>query len=104
MILILGLINGSGQNKASYYAPSFHGHKTASGKIFSNTKLTCAHKTLPFGTKLKVTNITNGKFVIVEVTDRGPFIKSRVIDLSLAAFKQIAHVKSGIIKVIIEIL
>lgn len=99
--IVIGIVGA--QNKASYYAPSFHGRKTASGEIFNQNKLTCAHKTLPFGTKLKVTNIKTGKWVIVTVNDRGPFVKSRIVDLSLKAFKQIAHIKSGIVKVIIEI-
>lgn len=85
--------------KASFYGKSHHGKKMANGKIFDMNKMTCAHKTLPFGTKLKVTNIDNGKSVIVEVTDRGPYIKGRIIDLSEEAFKQIAPKKQGIAKV-----
>lgn len=80
---------------ASYYADKFHGKKTASGKIFDMHKYTCAHKNLPFGTKLKVTNEKNGKFVIVEVTDRGPFVKGRELDLSKRAFKDIASNSSA---------
>jgi rare lipoprotein A len=75
---------------ASYYADRFHGKKTASGKIFDMNKLTAAHKKLPFGTKVKVTNVANGKSVIVEITDRGPFIRGREIDLSKKAFFSIA--------------
>jgi rare lipoprotein A len=90
---------------ASYYADKFSGRKTASGKIFYNDKLTCAHKKLPFGTKLKVTNEENGKSVFVEVTDRGPFIKGREIDLSKRAFMDIAGKKyGGSIKVKLEML
>ncbi len=102
ILLMLLTLLGFSQNKASYYASSFHGRKTASGEIFNQNKLTCAHKTLPFGTLLKVTNILTGKWVIVTVNDRGPFVKSRIVDLSLAAFKQIGNVESGVIKVIIE--
>jgi rare lipoprotein A len=80
---------------ASYYAEKFTGLKTASGKIFSNNGYTAAHKTLPFGTKLKVTNEQNGKFVVVEVTDRGPFVKSREIDLTKRAFMEITSNKAG---------
>lgn len=76
---------------ASYYADRFHGKKTASGKIFDMNKLTAAHKKLPFGTKVKVTNEANGKSVIVEITDRGPFVKGRDIDLSKKAFKSISN-------------
>ena len=90
---------------ASYYADRFTGRKTASGAIFDNNKLTCAHKTLPFGTRLKVTSIKTGKFVIVTVTDRGPFVKGRHIDLSKRAFMQIAPDKyGGHIRVNIEII
>lgn len=90
---------------ASYYHDKFNGRKTASGKRFDNTKLTAAHKKLPFGTKLKITNILNKKSTIVEVTDRGPFVKGREIDLSKKAFMDIAsNKKSGAINVKIEIL
>lgn len=104
IILLLFIYNISYSQKASYYATNFNGKITASGKIFDNNKLTCAHKYLPFGTKLKVTNIKNNKSVIVTVIDRGPFIKERAIDLSQKAFKSIASLKSGFITVKIEIL
>ncbi|WP_035669253.1 septal ring lytic transglycosylase RlpA family protein [Flavobacterium sp. 83] len=75
---------------ASYYADKFNGKRTTSGKKFDNNKYTAAHKKLPFGTKVKITNEANGKSVIVEITDRGPFVRSREIDLSKRAFKDIA--------------
>ena len=90
--------------QASYYANKFNGKRTASGSIFNNNKLTCAHRKLPFGTKLKVTSIKTGKYVFVTVTDRGPFTKGRHIDLSKNAFMQIApNAYGGHIKVNIEI-
>jgi rare lipoprotein A len=90
---------------ASYYANKFNGRRTASGKRFSNSAYTAAHKKLPFGTIVKVTNEANGQFVIVEVTDRGPFVRSKEIDLSKRAFMEIAqNKKSGIMKVTLEIL
>ncbi|GAA6768188.1 hypothetical protein AAFH68_41410 [Flavobacterium sp. CGRL1] len=90
---------------ASYYHDKFNGRKTASGRKFNNNDMTVAHKTLPFGTMLKVTNEANNKFVIVEVTDRGPFVKGREIDLSKRAFMSIAsNKKSGVVYVTIEIL
>ncbi len=104
IILLLFICNITYAQKASYYANKFNGRKTASGQIFNNNKLTCAHKTLPFGTKLRVINLKNNKSVIVIVTDRGPFIKGRIIDLSQAAFKSIASLNSGYITVKIEIL
>lgn len=75
---------------ASYYADKFNGKRTTSGKKFDNNKYTAAHKKLPFGTKVKVTNESNGKSIIVEITDRGPFVRSREIDLSKRAFMAIA--------------
>ncbi len=90
---------------ASYYAAKFSGRRSASGKIFYNDKYMAAHKTLPFGTKLKVTNEANKKTVYVDVVDRGPFIKGRELDLSSRAFKEIASSKgAGAVIVTIEIL
>ncbi|MFV5701587.1 septal ring lytic transglycosylase RlpA family protein [Flavobacterium sp. XS2P12] len=90
---------------ASYYADKFNGRRTTSGRKFDNNKYTAAHKKLPFGTKVKVTNEKNGKSVIVEITDRGPFVKSREIDLSKRAFMDIASNKnSGGLQVTIAVL
>jgi rare lipoprotein A len=90
------------KGKVSYYADKFHGRKTAYGKRFDNTKLTCAHKTLPFGTLLKIINPIDGRFVIVEVIDRGPYIGKRVVDLSRSAFLKIGDLEKGVMTVIIE--
>jgi rare lipoprotein A len=79
---------------ASYYAAKFHGKRTASGLRFDNNKYTAAHKKLPFGTKVRVTNEANGKFVIVEITDRGPYSKVREIDLSKKAFMELVDNKN----------
>lgn len=88
---------------ASYYADKFHGRNTTSGIKYNKEKYTAAHKKFPFGTKLKVTNQINGKSVIVEVNDRGPFVKAREIDLSRKAFMEIANNKgSGAMTVTIE--
>ena len=89
--------------KASFYASAFHGKISASGKVYDMYKYTCAHKKLPFGTKLKVTNLKNGKTVTVEVTDRGPYVKGRVIDLSKAAAMDLDMVQAGIANVEIEV-
>jgi rare lipoprotein A len=89
---------------ATYYADKFNGKKTASGEKFSNSKYTAAHRKLPFGTKLKVTNTANGKSVVVTVNDRGPFTKGYDIDLSKKAFMEIAANKNdGKITVSLEI-
>jgi len=89
---------------SSYYGTKFHGRQTSNGEIFDMYKLTCAHKTLPFNTKLKVTNEDNGKYVIVRVNDRGPFIQGRDLDLSYAAAREIDLIAEGVKKVKVEIL
>ncbi len=81
----------------------FQSRKTASGERFNQSSKTTAHKKLPFGTKVKVTNIKNGKSVIVRINDRGPFIKGRIIDLSKLAFSRIGNTDSGVINVHIEV-
>ena len=90
---------------ASYYADRFNGKRTASGRRFDNNKYTAAHRKFPFGTKLRLTNETNGRCVIVEVTDRGPFSKGREIDLSKRAFREIADNRNaGAVLVTIEVI
>lgn len=87
---------------ASWYGPRFYGRKTASGEVFTKTHLTAAHRTLPFGTKLRVTNQKTGESVVVKVNDRGPFHGNRIIDLSHAAASKIGLIESGLCKVVIE--
>src|SRR5690554_5073656 len=87
--------------KASYYHSKFEGRTTSSGSIYRADSLTCAHKTLPFGTRLKVENPENNSFVIVKVTDRGPFIRGREIDLSYAAADLLGIVQEGVADVTI---
>jgi len=88
---------------ASYYADKHHGRLTANGETFDMYALTAAHRTLPFGTKLKVTSLANNRSVLVRINDRGPFVKGRVIDLSLAAATELQMLKSGITEVKLEI-
>ena len=93
------------ETKASYYHDKFNGKKTASGEVFSNKKYTAAHKTLPFGTKVRVTNLTNDEEVIVEINDRGPFSKGRQLDLSKKAFMDLTHNRNhGTLSVKVEVL
>jgi rare lipoprotein A (peptidoglycan hydrolase) len=92
------------RGQASWYGPGFHGKKTASGEIFDQGKLTAAHKTIPLGTKAKVTNLQNGNTVEVEINDRGPYIGQREIDVSHAAANALGFVKSGLTLVRIELL
>jgi rare lipoprotein A len=90
---------------ASYYHDKFNGRSTANGEKFNNNKLTAAHKTLAFGTQVKVTNITNNQYVIVTINDRGPFTKGREIDLTKKAFFEISDSSThGTLNVDIEIL
>ncbi len=88
----------------SYYGRKFHGRKTANGETFDMHAMTCAHKRFAFGTKLKVTNESNGKSVIVRVNDRGPFIKGRDIDLSYGAADKIGLIPHGVLKCKVEVL
>jgi rare lipoprotein A len=94
---------GPREGMASYYAKKFHGRKTASGERFNMRKFTAAHRTLPFGTRVRVTNLSNGKSVVVRVNDRGPFKRGRIIDVSYAAAKAIGMVRAGTARVRIEI-
>lgn len=88
----------------SYYAQKFHGRPTSSGEIFDMYKLTCAHKSLPFGTMLKVTNPDTGQSVVVKVNDRGPFIDGRDLDLSYAAAQKVGLVAVGVKTMNVEVL
>jgi len=84
---------------ASYYADKFIGRKTASGELFSQHKMTCAHNTLPFGTKVKVTNLRNGKSIVVRVNDRLHHRNPRIIDLPTSAAKKLGYTGRGIVNV-----
>ena len=89
---------------ASYYHDKFNGRKTASGEVFQNSRFTAAHRTLPFGTKVKVTNLRNGESVVVTINDRGPFHSSRALDLSKAAFDEIGNLNKGTMPIEYEII
>jgi len=92
----------SGYAIASWYGPDFHGRPTSSGEIFDMNAMTCAHRDYPFGTRLKVTNVSNNKAVNCLVNDRGPFVAGRDLDLSYAAAKKIGLIGQGTCKVSIE--
>ncbi len=87
------------EGKASYYADKFNGRKTASGATFRQRKRTAAHRTLPFGTKLKVKNLDNGRTVRVKVNDRGPFVQGRMLDLSRKAARKLGMIQQGVANV-----
>jgi len=84
---------------ASWYGGKFHGRRTASGEVYDMYELTAAHRTLPFGTVVRVTHLENRRSVEVRITDRGPFIKGRVIDLSYAAAKRLDMIRDGVARV-----
>jgi rare lipoprotein A len=90
--------------KASFYADKFEGRTTASGEKYWHSKLTAAHRTLPFNTKVRVTNLEKNLSVIVRINDRGPFVKDRVIDLSKSAAKKLDFIKEGVCNVKVEII
>jgi rare lipoprotein A len=89
---------------ASYYHDSLHGNQTASGKRYNKNALSAAHKSLPFGTRVRVTEVNSGRSVVLEVNDRGPFVKGRIIDLSRRAAKELGIIRKGIAKVKVEVL
>jgi len=89
---------------ASYYGKQYHGRKTASGERFNMHELTAAHRTLPFGTNLRVTNLANDRSVVVRVNDRGPFKRDRILDVSLEAARQLQMIAAGTARVRIEAL
>jgi len=89
---------------ASWYGGKFHGRRTANGERFNKNELTAAHRSLPFGTRVRVTNQRNGRSVVVRINDRGPFIGNRVIDLSQAAAQAVGMVRSGVAPVQLDIL
>lgn len=103
LCLITGMAQKKQRGKASYYSKRATGARTASGQRLHHDSLTCAHKFYPFGTHLKVTNLSNNKSVIVKVIDRGPYRRGRIIDLSWAAAKEIDMLAQGVASVKIEL-
>ena len=102
LIISFTALAQSQSGKASFYSKSFSGRKTASGERLHHDSLTCAHRTYPFGTMLLVTNPANGNKVTVRVTDRGPYVRGRIIDLSVRAAKELGIIAQGIAPVIVE--
>lgn len=101
-IWLNGYAQGTETGLASFYSDAFEGKKTASGEIYKSSKMTAAHRNLPFGTRVKVTNLSNNKSVTVTVNDRGPFVKDRILDLSKAAAVKLDYIDQGVTKVKIE--
>ena len=92
------------EGNASWYGPPFHGRRSSNGEVYDMNKMTAAHRTLPFNSMVRVTNLNNGKTAVVRITDRGPFVDNRIIDLSLAAAKEIESVGPGVVPVKIEVI
>jgi rare lipoprotein A len=114
-VVVLGLLavlagcstvgSGSGATetgKASYYGDRHHGRKTASGERFDQHALTAAHRSLPFGTRVRVTNLSNERSVVVRINDRGPFVRGRIIDVSRAAAERLGMLRAGVVPVRVE--
>ncbi len=91
------------EGMASWYGPGFAGRTTSNGEVFDPSQLTAAHRTLPFGTRVRVTNLTNGSSIEVRINDRGPFKAGRIIDLSRAAADRIGMLASGVVRVRVEV-
>jgi rare lipoprotein A len=92
------------EGNASWYGVPFNGRRASNGEIYDMYKLTAAHRTLPFDTVVRVTNVNNGKFAVVRITDRGPFVENRIIDLSFAAAQQIESVGPGVVPIRLEVI
>jgi rare lipoprotein A len=92
------------EGNASWYGNPFHGRRASNGEIYDMHKLTAAHRTLPFDTMVRVTNLTNNKSTVVRITDRGPFVENRIIDLSQAAAREIESIGPGVVLVRLEVL
>ena len=92
------------QGRVSWYGPGFHGRRTANGEVFDTHELTMAHRSLPMGTSVRVTNLENGRSVVLRVNDRGPYVRGRVADLSHAAAERLGFVDEGVVPARIELL
>ena len=118
MVILIGLLTGCGgravlrsggptttvqEGNASYYHDSLHGNLTANGETYNRQALTAAHRTLPFGTEVRVTNLANGMSVRLRINDRGPFVRSRIIDVSRRAAELLGFVREGVVDIRLEV-
>lgn len=99
-----GLLASAGVGQASWYGPGFYGNRTASGEVLRPGTLTAAHRTLPFGTRVRVTNLNNGRTAVVRINDRGPFHGGRIIDLAQGAAQELGVTASGTAQVKLEVI
>ncbi len=100
----VGGVTSSQTGLASYYGHQYHGRTTANGETYDENKLTAAHRTLPFGTRVRVTNLENGKIVLLRINDRGPFVEGRIVDVSWRAARDLDFVEQGVVKARLEVL
>ena len=101
---VVSLVISTHSGEASWYGPGFYGNRTANGEVFRPGTMTAAHRTLPFGTRVRVTNLWNGRKAVVRINDRGPFAGDRVIDLAHGAASELGLTSSGIAQVRLEVL
>lgn len=104
LVILAELVAPASAARASWYGPGFHGRQTASGERFDQRASTCAHKTLRFGTRVRVTNLANGRSVVCRVNDRGPFVAGRSIDVSREVAVRLGMIRSGSVPVRLQIL
>ena len=103
-LLASAAVRSVSTGQASWYGPGFYGNRTANGEVFRPGTLTAAHRSLPFGTRVRVTNLTNGRSTVVRINDRGPFHGNRVIDLAHGAAQNLGVISSGVAQVKLEVL
>ncbi len=94
----------SQEGYASFYHDNFHGRRTACGERFDNNSFTCAHRSLPFGTKVEITNLNNGKYIVATVNDRGPYVKNRIVDVTKRVAQELEFQKQGVAMVNVKVL
>ncbi len=107
LLLLVGVVQRLQYDQvgiASWYGPGFHGQRTANGEIYDMYAMTAAHKTLPFNTLVKVVDLDTGRWVVVRINDRGPFVPGRIIDLSYAAAQKLGIVEKGIARVGLKVM
>jgi len=107
VLVTVGIVQAWGYDQvgvASWYGPGFHGQRTSSGEVYDMHEMTAAHKSLPFGTVVKVVDLESGNSVVVRITDRGPFIPGRIIDLSKRAAQELGIIDTGTARVGLKVL
>lgn len=102
--VLLAIPVEAAEGRASWYGPGFHGHRTASGERFNQNAATCAHRRLPFGTMVRITNLRTGKSATCRINDRGPFAGGRVIDVSKSIASRLGMIRAGTARVRVQVI